>query len=34
MREQANIINAVCEAMNLSTNCDEFAKGVETGWNI
>jgi hypothetical protein len=34
MREQANILNAVCEAMNLSTNCDEFAKGVETGWEI
>jgi len=34
MREQANVMNAVCEAMNLSTNCDEFAKGVETGWNI
>jgi len=34
MREQANVLNAVCEAMNLSNNCDEFAKGVETGWNI
>jgi hypothetical protein len=34
MREQANVLNAVCEATNLSTDCNEFAKGVETGWSL
>jgi len=34
MKEQANLLNAVCEALNLSDTCDEFAKGVETGWVV
>ncbi|MCI4408464.1 MAG: hypothetical protein JHC26_05185 [Thermofilum sp.] len=34
MREHANNVYAICTTLNLSTNCEEFAKSVETGWEI
>jgi len=33
-RDQANIVNAICVTLNLSKDCEEMAKEVETGWSI
>lgn len=33
-REQANIVYAICEALNLKNDCTEFAKETESGWEI
>ena len=33
-RDQANIVNDICVTLNLSKDCEEMAKEVETGWSI
>jgi len=33
-RDQANIVNAICVTLNLSKDCEQMAKEVETGWLI
>ena len=33
-RDQANIVYAICVTLNLSKDCEEMAKEVETGWSI
>jgi len=33
-RDQANIVHAICTTLNLSKDCEETAKEVETGWSV
>jgi len=33
-RDQANIVHAICVTLNLSKDCEQTAKDVETGWLV